>query len=768
MKNIFLLLLLMCQASLAMAQSKLDLQSQMRLSNLRMEQKQLKAGGVRRMPSMNNSMNTMPVGYTLGIVKMADNATESDLLQEGVNVIRSRHGFAFVTMPLEDVERVAQLNCVKRMQLAMPVRQSMNHARQASKVDLIHQGIGLPQAYTGKGVICAIVDQGMDPNHINFSDAEGNPRVKYLSNFSVNDYGEIQLSYFNTPELIRSYTTDSYDNYHGTHTMGIMAGGYKGPVTLAEAGLNGTATVKTVDECPFYGVAYDADIIASGGVLYDAIIAMGVDDLLNCIYYEKKPAVINISIGKNVGPHDGTSMLCQFFDSCAVKDNAIICLSAGNEGDQKIAAHKLCTAEDNELKCFINGYDYTEEEGNFYWRYGATTIYSDTDQTFDIQMVLYNKRRGVVARSYVMTVDASHMGTTQRWLSDEYFRQTETDVIDPIFGKYISGYIAVGIDYDTESKRFYATVDCNAIDNPETNGDHNYAIGFIAKGSEGQKLYAYNDYLGSFLSSNETAGWDDGNADGSISDIATGKYTIAVGSYNVSKQWAALDGIVYKPAYSDLEEGGISPFSSYGTLVDGRNLPHICAPGAIITSSANHYCEVNNILMPSAILGRVDDSRKDIYAWQSGTSMASPYVAGTIALWLEADPTLTVADVKDIIAATAFKDEMTVKANPVQAGAGKFDAYAGLKEVLNRSTSGINDLHSDSQTPVMTAAGHRQIRLFMAGAQKLHVAVYNMNGLCMYNSQSNGDETIVDLSRLAKGAYIISANGKQQKIVIAE
>ena len=43
-----------------------------------------------------------------------------------------------------------------------------------------------------------------------------------------------------------------------------------------------------------------------------------------------------------------------------------------------------------------------------------------------------------------------------------------------------------------------------------------------------------------------------------------------------------------------------------------------------------------------------------------------------------------------------------------------------------------------------------------------------MNGLCMYNSQSNGDETIVDLSRLAKGAYIISANGKQQKIVIAE
>ena len=77
MKNIFLLLLLMCQASLAMAQSKLDLQSQMRLSNLRMEQKQLKAGGVRRMPSMNNSMNTMPVGYTLGIVKMADNATET-------------------------------------------------------------------------------------------------------------------------------------------------------------------------------------------------------------------------------------------------------------------------------------------------------------------------------------------------------------------------------------------------------------------------------------------------------------------------------------------------------------------------------------------------------------------------------------------------------------------------------------------------------------------------------------------------------------------
>ena len=37
----------------------------------------------------------------------------------------------------------------------------------------------------------------------------------------------------------------------------------------------------------------------------------------------------------------------------------------------------------------------------------------------------------------------------------------------------------------------------------------------------------------------------------------------------------------------------------------------------------------------------------------SGTSMASPVVAGIVALWLQAKPNLTLAEVKEAIAATS-------------------------------------------------------------------------------------------------------------------
>ena len=78
------------------------------------------------------------------------------------------------------------------------------------------------------------------------------------------------------------------------------------------------------------------------------------------------------------------------------------------------------------------------------------------------------------------------------------------------------------------------------------------------------------------------------------------------------------------------------------------------------------------------------------YNSESGTSMAAPTVAGTIALWLEANPLLTRDEVKDIVCRSARTDEFT-EAKPDQFGKGKIDAKRGLKLVLNADT-GITDI----------------------------------------------------------------------------
>ena len=65
-----------------------------------------------------------------------------------------------------------------------------------------------------------------------------------------------------------------------------------------------------------------------------------------------------------------------------------------------------------------------------------------------------------------------------------------------------------------------------------------------------------------------------------------------------------------------------------------------------------------------------------------GTSMATPFVAGTVALMLDADPNLTPDEIKSIITETATKmpgrEEWEV-------GAGFINAYAAVDKVFNRS-----------------------------------------------------------------------------------
>ena len=142
---------------------------------------------------------------------------------------------------------------------------------------------------------------------------------------------------------------------------------------------------------------------------------------------------------------------------------------------------------------------------------------------------------------------------------------------------------------------------------------------------------------------------------------------------------ASLDGYVYgynkKGQNDDFPAGEISRFSSYGTLADGRNLPDICAPGASVVSSVNTYCVTNPSMgyTNAALQAKFEQGGKTYFWHQSlGTSMATPVVAGAIALWLEANPNLTYKDVVRIIKETAVKDNyVTSTGDPVQWGAGK-------------------------------------------------------------------------------------------------
>jgi subtilisin family serine protease len=757
-----------------MAQAQLDLTSQAVLRQIKLE----RAGASHSAPSSKAKVAKQEANAGQVVVLLRVGAgmnAASVLASENVEVLSQRGDIAIVAMNIDDVERVAALPVVKQLQLSRELRPMLDKAREASGVDKIHNGTDLTQAYTGKGVVTGIVDSGIDPNHINFMGTDGKSRIQQLTYVRANAAGTDALTTYYTNQEddinnLRYFTTDSRESYHGSHTMGIMAGGYRGELEYATLeDDHQSPTYK--DKNPFYGVAYESDIVASCGTLGDGYIAYGVEYILDWAYNHNKPAVINLSLGSNTGGHDGNDMLNQYL--ALAGEEGIICVSAGNEGDMPIAINKTFTATDNEVKTFVYPWTYGKDayKDSEYYKvnYGAMYVYSNDETPLDVQLVIYNRSRNRVAQRFVVPKTGS--GSATYYVSSSDYAQSSDDVTSAQLGQYFDGYVGLGSSFDDYSGRYYALLDIYLQPNGTNFDTDQYVVGIQVTGTDGQRVDIYSDALASTFTSYGIDGWTDGSQNGSISSMACGDNVVVVGSYNTRDSWGCLDGV--ERGYDDYYlPGTISNYSSYGTLIDGRNLPHICAPGASIVSSTNNYyiSYYADQLTEGSLQARYTGTDRNSY-WQTaaGTSMSSPFVAGSLALWLEADPTLTYNDVIDIITKTANVDSEVTKGDvdPVQWGAGKFDAYAGLKEVINRS-SGVANITADQTNRLMVKDMGGNIFNVFLGGEALNINVYSTNGTLVKSVKSADNDVNLDLSSLSSGIYVLNVNNHLSTRIIVK
>lgn len=148
-------------------------------------------------------------------------------------------------------------------------------------------------------------------------------------------------------------------------------------------------------------------------------------------------------------------------------------------------------------------------------------------------------------------------------------------------------------------------------------------------------------------------------------------------------------GVVCVAAYDDLgtgtRNGTTADFSSRGADGQVTTYPDLAAPGADITATCTPT-------KPICATGSTSADDPLNYAVLSGTSMAAPHIAGISAQVLQADPSLTPAQVEDVLedTATDYGDGAPYEADPSNPDSDtSFDKGHGLVDVVAAVTEAL-------------------------------------------------------------------------------
>lgn len=717
------------------------------------------------------------------LVTMKEEGMGHILADNGYEIENELGRVVIVRVTAAEMEAIAAIDEVVQVSLGFDAEPMMRVARANAKVDDVHKAAassGLSHGYTGEGVIVGMMDTGLDPNHLNFRDGDGNLRIKNYWEIKGAD-GSVVL--YDTPEKIGAFETDLRQETHATHVLGIMAGSHNakpgsGNGTVATLSRTGKPSISASNVNPYYGVAKDAEMSVCSGTLENNNITIAAGRFRDYVKTTGKPGVLNFSLGNQRGPHDGTDA-----SSIALADvgkDVLICMSAGNEGDANISLSKNLTASDKTVKTFVS----SGLSGS-----GYLDIWSSGSQTLKVTLAAINLTNGNILGKFDVPTPSSFSfigGTSVR-----YSNVVKNAQFGNTFGQ--SSYIGYSANLNTANNRYDVYLTFNLSGTAA-----NTAAAVIVEGASGNTIDMYGSMV---LQSNGMAGYLSGSPANSINGLACGDNILVVGAYVNSNPYITIGGEKSWDA-SKYPQGGIAAFSSYGHTFQGRQLPDVVGPGMGMVSSYNSYYvrnEINNYVA-KALANPLNDKTeaqlrteaesnysvwinspdkkdpddmktplKNYWGEMSGTSMSSPFVAGVLALWSQAAAEkgvrLSMDDVKKVIAATADKDDFTAQ-QPERWGMGKINALAGLKYILANEMGGVDGIASDDpeSSLIIEPVGGGVYSVFLAGVEGFTATLHNLQGQAVATASATGNELTLDGSALGRGVYVLTVQAPNTRI----
>lgn len=596
-------------------------------------------------------------------VRIDGNSAEV-LKQYGCKELARVGDVSIAAIPLNKLGALSCGKQVKRIETGRRCSVQMDTTRLIVNAEADYMGEGLSQTYTGRGVVVGVQDIGFDLTHPNFYSGDmSRYRIKamwdQLSRDTIGSTLYVGRDYVGKEALLQlRHPLDGETQTHGTHTAGIAAG----------SGAEGNGVIS-----PYRGVACEADLVlvdnaADNISLIDpkdyykytyATDALGFKYIFDYAERMHQPCVINFSEGSSQDFHGDDQL---YYDLLAklVGPGRIIVSSAGNNGARNSYIHKSFGKE--RAGAFI----MSSEK-----RFSCT---AKSKQPFTFRVSVYEN----AASPTIVDVSTVNICSAQDSLL--------TDTLSIGGKKYIWRVLAYPNSYDASETAYDFQ-----LSSPSKVGDSpQVSLQVIGRDAD-IELYRMSGYM--FPHTLDPV-LDAGDCRYTIFSPSSSPDVICVGSTSYRTQFVSYLG--EKKVYDSGRNGIRSPFSAMGPTLDGRIKPDVMAPGQNIVSSYSTFF-INN---PANVNGSVQsdvrhfDYNGRTYAWNSnaGTSMSAPVVAGAIALWLQADPTLTPADCLEIFSKTCTHYDTSLSYPNNLYGYGQIDVAAGLREVLRRKTLGINTI----------------------------------------------------------------------------
>ena len=660
-------------------------------------------------------------------VQMSETINDDVLLKYGCRKYAQVNDIAIVTIPLNQVEALTAEATVLRVEANEMAHTTMDTVPRIVNILPAYKTTDQHQAFTGAGVVVGVMDVGIDLTHPTFYDNAS------LSNYRINAFWD-QLSTDTidspfpvgrewrgaTEILAQGCSVDGHEQNHGTHTTGIAAGsGY---------------------DSPYRGVAYGSELcLVANAVSEDTVFidkkdiykytsatdALGFKYLFDYAEEQGKPCVVSFSEG--YPPYfDEDDLLYAKFLKGLTGPGRILVVSAGNENIELTRAVK--PRGEASAGAFVRSFR----------KQASYCIKTDGPLTIS----LYGYRKDNYQQVHELHFD-SHTEWPDETLSDTLLiGEDSCAVAISRYPSQFSEHIIYQLELSSDK----------ILDQ----------IGFIAIAMEGADCQS--EILGSSTSAlaNHTIDmrWQAATKGSNILAPGCFEAAICVGSTTHRLSFTNIDGNERK-TFND-EIGKVSFFSSRGPTISGHTKPDVTAPGMnIISSLSSYYLEEN----PSSTYWDVShfDTNGRTYVWGAniGTSMSAPVVAGTIALWLQANPQLTREDIMGIFQRTCRLPDTTLPYPNNDYGYGEIDAYRGLLDILG--LTGIKELSQHQLTDVQIRVDEGQLLLSLPHAlvTPLTLSLYSTAGVQLLKTTIPAGNTCYThpLPNLPYGVYAVQLTG---------